>query len=92
MERTPEALTLSGLLVIHKSINVQDVLVILVGSEIICERLYISKTFKRSVALEFGVFDNRLQFKSPRKYNSKFSTSILSIISSNKVIECLNGV
>ena len=37
--------------------------------------------------MEFGVFDNRLQFKSPSKYDSKFSTSILSIISSNKVID-----
>ena len=53
-----------------------EVLVILVGSAIVCERLQISNIFKSSDVLEFGVFDNRLQFKSPSKYSSEFSASI----------------
>ena len=65
-----------------------EVLVILVGSAIVCERLQISNIFKSSDVLEFSVFDNRLQFKSPSKYSSEFSASILSIISSNKVNNC----
>ena len=64
VERTP------GLHLIRTISNTQidyvpEVLDILVGSEMVCDRLYISKTFKGSVVLEFGLFDNSLLFKFP---------------------------
>ena len=68
--------------------NVCMVFVILVRSVIVCERLVISKILKSTEVLGLGVFDSRLQFRSPSKNNSKFSASILSIIFSNYIIEC----
>ena len=39
--------------------------------------------FNNSDVLVLGVSDNRLQFKSPSKYSSRFSASIISIVFSN---------
>ena len=62
-----------------------EVLDILAGSEMVCDRLYISKTFTGSVVLEFGLFDNSLQFKFSSRHIAEFSACTLSIVSSNKV-------